>query len=500
MNEKSTILIVDDSEFNRSFLREILQDDYMILEACDGLQAISIIQEKLENISLVLLDTVMPKMDGFEVLKFLTKNKYINDIPVIIISSELTPSIMEKTFEYGAIDFISRPFDLKIVKKRVKNAILLYSKQKKLVNLVTNQMLEREKNNALMVNILSQIVEFRNGESGAHVLHINALTEILLNNLVKHNNTYDLSSEDIESIVLASSLHDIGKIAIPEEILNKPGRLTPTEFEVIKTHSIIGANMIASLKQYKDEILIKYAYEICRWHHEKYDGNGYPDGLVGDKIPISAQIVSIADVFDALTSERCYKKAYSTETSLNMIINGECGKFNPILIECLLESKEEIVAALKEESDKSIQNKSFSNKLMNYDELQSNDRNLNLLDLERKKIQYFAELTDEVIFEYMSDNDILTINDFGKVKTCFNEIYIKPKTNEDLINYLGEGQFNKIVDKINLASPSKQGFKLIINLKDSNYTNKDYELYLKTIWDSDQLVGYIGKLIEIEEF
>ena len=445
------LLVVDDSEMNREILKEILGKEYRILEACDGEEALKMLEQYGTEISLVLLDIIMPKMDGFEVLAYMNRDKWIEDIPVIMISSEGSESYIRRAYELGASDYISRPFDAKVVYQRVINMIKLYAKQRRLIHLVTDQIYEKEKNNRMMTGILSQIVEFRNGESGLHVLHINILTQLLLEKLMRKSENYDLSwsqqhmiatasalhdigkigidekilnkpgkltKEEFEAkqrrlihlvtdqiyekeknnrmmtgilsqivefrngesglhvlhiniltqllleklmrksenydlswsqqhmIATASALHDIGKIGIDEKILNKPGKLTKEEFEAMKQHTIIGARMLDRLEMYHDEEMMKYAYEICRWHHERYDGKGYPDGLKGEEIPISAQVVSLADVYDALVSDRVYKKAYSHEKAMEMILNGECGMFNPLLLECLVEIQDKVCKEL----------------------------------------------------------------------------------------------------------------------------------------------------------
>ena len=336
------LLVVDDSEMNREILKEILGKEYRILEACDGEEALKMLEQYGTEISLVLLDIIMPKMDGFEVLAYMNRDKWIEDIPVIMISSEGSESYIRRAYELGASDYISRPFDAKVVYQRVINMIKLYAKQRRLIHLVTDQIYEKEKNNRMMTGILSQIVEFRNGESGLHVLHINILTQLLLEKLMRKSENYDLSWSQQHMIATASALHDIGKIGIDEKILNKPGKLTKEEFEAMKQHTIIGARMLDRLEMYHDEEMMKYAYEICRWHHERYDGKGYPDGLKGEEIPISAQVVSLADVYDALVSDRVYKKAYSHEKAMEMILNGECGMFNPLLLECLVEIQDKV--------------------------------------------------------------------------------------------------------------------------------------------------------------
>lgn len=346
-SNKQKILIVDDSQINRDILAEMLGDEYRIHEAASGKECIKLLNQYGTGISLVLLNIVMPEMDGFEVLDYMAEHHWIEDIPVIMISSEDSVSSIRKAYELGVSDYISRPFDAHVVYKRVFNTIKLYAKQRRLITLVSDQMHERDKNNRMMVSILSQIVEFRNGESGSHVANIKRITELLLDRLPMRTNKYTLSSTEQLLIPMAAALHDIGKIGIDDKILNKPGRLTKEEFEIMKTHSAIGANMLESLEQFRDEPLIKIAHDICRWHHERYDGRGYPDGLKGDEIPISAQIVSIADVYDALVSERVYKKAYPHEKALDMILNGECGTFNPVLLECLKDIQDELVKGVQ---------------------------------------------------------------------------------------------------------------------------------------------------------
>ena len=344
---KYRILVVDDSEMNREILSEILNEEYDIIEADSGDTCIDMLRKYETGISLVLLDIVMPGMDGFGVLNYMNHHHYLEDIPVIMISSEDSTETVRRAYEMGVSDYINRPFDAGVVHRRVYNTIKLYAKQRRLIALITNQVYEKEKNNRMMVGILSQIVEFRNGESGSHVLNINIFTGMLLESLVQHTDKYDLSWSERLLITTASALHDIGKIGIDDKILNKPGGLTDEEFKIMQNHTIIGASILENMGSYQDEELMKVAYQICRWHHERYDGKGYPDGLKGDEIPISAQVVSLADVYDALVSERVYKKAYSHEKAIEMITNGECGCFNPILLECLLDIQDRIKRKMK---------------------------------------------------------------------------------------------------------------------------------------------------------
>ena len=345
LQNKSQILLVDDSKMNRMILKEILGGDYSILEAENGQECLEKMQAEAGNIALVLLDINMPVMDGFEVLKAMNANHTIEDTPVIMISSEDSDAAIRRSYELGASDYVNRPFDARIVYRRVTNTIKLYAKQRRLVQMVSDQIRARENNTDTLVGVLSHIVEFRNGESGAHVRHIRIITEMLLHRLLEISSNYSITAEQQDLIPLASALHDIGKIGIDEKILNKPGKLTPEEFKVIQTHSMLGAKMLHDLDNFAEQPLLQTAYEIARWHHERWDGRGYPDGLKGDEIPISAQLVSLADVYDALTSGRCYKKAFSHEKAVQMILNGECGAFNPLLLQCLTD----IQADLKEE-------------------------------------------------------------------------------------------------------------------------------------------------------
>ena len=309
---KQTILIADDSEMNRSILADMLGDSYEILEAENGVKTVEMLQKYGTNIDLLLLDIVMPEMDGFEVLTLMNKNNWIEDIPVMMISAESTPEYVERAYSLGATDFISRPFNAVVVHHRVVNTTLLYAKQKKLIGLVVEQIYEKEQQSSLMIDILSHTVEYRNGGSGQHVLHIRIITELLLRHLVLKT-------------------YDIGKISVPGAVLKKPGRLTDEEFEAMKNHTEVGSRMLDTLPFDNDQPLLKVARDICRWHHERYDGRGYPDGLKGDEIPISAQVVALADVYDALTSERVYKEAIPHETAVQMILDGQCGAFNPLL-------------------------------------------------------------------------------------------------------------------------------------------------------------------------
>lgn len=346
---KPRVLIVDDSELNRDLLKEMLRDRYEILEAADGEKGLALLYELGTKISLVLLDVVMPKLGGFDVLAVMQKERWLDDIPVMMISAEDSPAFIQKAYDMGASDYITRPFNMNVVRQRSDNITKLYAKQRRLLSLVSSQIQEKERNNHIIISILSEVVGLKNGESRKHILSVSRITELLLSRVMQRTSRYHLTWQDEALITNAAALHDIGKIGIDEKILNKPGKLTKEEFEIMKTHTLIGAKMVENLEAFREEPFVKVTYAICRWHHERWDGRGYPDGLKGDAIPISAQIVSIADVYDALTSKRVYKDAFAHEKAIWMILNGECGLFNPLLLDCLLDIKD----SLKEELEKS---------------------------------------------------------------------------------------------------------------------------------------------------
>lgn len=346
---KPRVLIVDDSELNRDLLKEMLRDRYEVLEAADGEKGLALLYELGTKISLVLLDVVMPKLGGFDVLAVMQKERWLDDIPVMMISAEDSPAFIQRAYDMGASDYITRPFNMNVVRQRSDNITKLYAKQRRLLSLVSSQIQEKERNNHIIISILSEVVGLKNGESRKHILSVSRITELLLSRVMQRTSRYHLTWQDEALITNAAALHDIGKIGIDEKILNKPGKLTKEEFEIMKTHTLIGAKMVENLEAFREEPFVKVTYAICRWHHERWDGRGYPDGLKGDTIPISAQIVSIADVYDALTSKRVYKDAFAHEKAIWMILNGECGLFNPLLLDCLLDIKD----SLKEELEKS---------------------------------------------------------------------------------------------------------------------------------------------------
>lgn len=502
---KQKILIADDSEMNRELLAAILEEEYDIIQVNDGVQAVDCLQRQAEEISLLLLDIVMPHMDGFEVLSYMNKEHWIDAIPVVIISSENSPIYIKRGYDLGATDFIGKPFDANMVLRRSANAILLGAKQRRMTSIVSNQIYEREKSSKLMINILSHIVEFRNGESGLHVLHIQTITEMLLRQLVqKENNRYALSKEQIRMITTASALHDIGKISIPDEILNKPGRLTAEEFAVIKGHSMAGANMLSELPlDQKEEPLVKTAYEICRWHHERYDGGGYPDGLKGEEIPVSAQVVALADVYDALTSERCYKDAYSHEKAIEMILAGQCGAFNPLMLECLLDISSSLKKKMGYKSKERYEQTDLSDIASRFHdfEMDSSEKIVQQLEFERMRYNFLAEGSRNIVFTYTISPPLLTFNQAGCKRSGITEPSFSPLQSGVLKDLVEEQSLKRLIRKITQATRETPDVTSNLLLTDGK-NPCHYRCQCRVIWTDGAEKGYtgiVGKLTDITD-
>lgn len=503
-DKKKKILIVDDSELNRSLLSDMLSEEFEIIEAENGMQAIAILHERELEISLMLLDIVMPEMGGFDVLAVMNKKGWIKSIPVIMISAETGSSYIDRAYDLGAVDYISRPFDERTVKHRVSSNFMLALKQKEMAEMLTEQIYEKEKDNRLMIEILSHIVEFRNGESGLHVLHVNTITELLLKRLLQKTDKYKISANDLRIICTASALHDIGKISVPTKILNKPGRFTPEEFEIMKRHTVEGANMLNGIPFRGNEALIKIGYQICRWHHERYDGRGYPDGLKGDDIPIAAQVVALADVYDALTSKRVYKDAYTPETAVKMIINGECGVFNPILLSCLSDieetlSKEINVISLGHATEKNIQEN--VEQLIKSDGPDVSGRSIRLLEHERMKYKFLSDLSREIMFEYIAVPEMVELSEWGADYLGMPEKIIEPAKSAFGTKVFDKYDFEQLIDKLKRSSPE---YPVISEkyLLSFNGEKKWSKVIAKTMWSSDEppeFEGAIGKIVDIND-
>lgn len=502
---KEKILIVDDSEMNRSILADMLGDSYDIIEAEDGVQAVVILQKMHVSIDLVLLDVVMPQMDGFGVLEAMNHHHWIDDIPVIMVSAETEASQAERAYELGATDFIKRPFDSFIVLRRVENTLLLYAKQKQLIGMVEEQLYEKEKDSRTMIDILSHIVEVRNGESGLHVLHVRVITDFLLRKLKRRLDSNVLTDEYIKLVGNAAALHDIGKIAIDEKILNKPGRLTDEEFAIMKTHTLIGAGMLEGEFLQQDNPLVKIAYEICRWHHERYDGNGYPDGLKGDDIPISAQVVALADAYDALTSARAYKLPYDHDDAVRMILDGACGTFNPMLLDCLREHSADLRATLEKDVTEEMNRreiKGFTESVLSSKNRGVSERTLRLLDYERTKNAFFSTASEEEIqFEYAMSSHILTLSSWAAKKLGVNEIVMDAYHDKRIQEVVGGIDWGEITKFLHRATPNQSDLDFTCKINcDGEF--RWHRVIIRAVWtpnDPPQCEGALGKAIDIHE-
>lgn len=335
--KKLHILIIDDAEINREILTEMLKDDYQILKASSGEEGVALLEQYGKEINLVLLDIIMPGMDGFEVLKIMDQRQWIDVIPVIVISSENGDTFVRQAYELGAADYIRRPFDSKIVYQRVSNILKLYAKQRRLVALVTNQLFEREKNNRILTHVLGQVVEFRNSGDGLHTLRVSETTQRLLEILSRKSDRYPMTADQQYLIASAAVLHDIGLVQVDESILKHTESLTEQQFSEYKNHTIFGEKILAEFTEYQEEYLIQFAEQICRWHHEKYDGTGYPDGLKGEEIPIAVQVVSLAIAYDNLIRKAVDGQECTKAQAIQKIVSERSGDFQPLLLECLKE-------------------------------------------------------------------------------------------------------------------------------------------------------------------
>lgn len=501
MKTKTKIMIVDDAEMNREILMAILGDEYEYVQAENGRQAIHILQQDM-NIDLMFLDINMPEMNGFQVLDRMNTFHWINDIPVIMISSEEKKDVIERAYILGAEDYIRRPFDAFIVRRRVQNILNLYANQKRLMQMVADQIYEKEENNNLLIGILSHVVKFRNSESGEHILHIRTATELLLRRLVQKTDEYHLSESDIVMITTASALHDIGKISIPESILNKPGKLTREEFSIIKTHTTIGADIINQMTTKMEKPLLRIAGEICRWHHERWDGHGYPDGLIGEQIPIAAQVVALADVYDALTSKRCYKDAYDHETALDMILAGECGAFNPLLLKCLQEIAPRLrMDAQYDAGDYACRNEAgrLATEIMNKTEIPSSDRSQHMLESMQERMNFFASLKGGIQFDYDSVSRLVNVTNWDEPPQY--RYTVKNVADINCFSGLSQRDFHRLKDALDATTPEHREFSMSIMMPKGN----EYEwcdLRVHSLWSDlspEHYIGAVGQLVRPQE-
>lgn len=499
---KSKLMIADDSEMNRAILANMLENEYDIIEVADGTEVIAALEIYRGEISALLLDIVMPKLDGFGVLEEMKKRSWIDDVPTVMISSETSSNYIDRAFELGASDYINRPFVPAIVRHRIVNAILLHAKKKQLMDVVSSRFSIRERSSEIIGAILEYAIEIRNGDSGTHMSGIEHVTALLLRALIKKPNQYRITAAEINVICTAAGLHDIGKLMIPSQILNKPGKLTAEEFEIVKTHAPIGAQLIADMPVFKNERLVKYAIEICHWHHERWNGEGYPDGLCGDDIPIAVQAVGLADAYVALTSRRSYKEAFSHETAVAMIHRGECGSFNPLLLECL----DDISPALNPDTY-----------IKNFDPLQrpmpsvtdvlyqSDDSPAARIAQQYEescfKQNFLFGLAEEFWFEYTPQPSSLRLSHGISERTGLPSVIVDPKKSAALRSVIGAETLAQLGERVN-ALPEDENyteFSATIILQGKPVLCRLAVLVMRSGYLPGNFSSLLGKIIDIDE-
>lgn len=514
---RDTLLIVDDSELNRAILREIFYREYRIEEAENGRLALEVVARQKDRLAALLLDLVMPELDGFGVLEELARQGLLESIPVFLITAETSADIALQGYENGVMDVISKPItDPSIVRKRVGNAVELFRGRNQLAQLVEEQVqtikAQSEKlrtTNASIIDMLSSVIEFRSGESGQHVRRIRQATRMLLQLLATEYPAYRLGAEEIEMVASAAAMHDIGKILIPDYILNKPGRLTAEEFEEMKNHTVYGCEILESIPFFQEQELFRYCYDICRHHHERWDGLGYPDGLAGSDIPLWAQVVSLADVYDALVSQRVYKKPYPHPVAVEMIRSGECGVFNPLLLGLFLRCADELYQALylQDGEGKTPYTPPIGlRRSANYhppEAQQLSDRTLALLERERQKYHWLSEMSGEILFDYDRQNDSVEFTE--KYQEVFGDS-LRILHASDHIHRAGQifpEDLRRIERELQALTPENALYRTEVQLTVLGGQRVWFELYMRSLWEggNDRLcTGYMGKLSSIDEF
>lgn len=504
MDERK-LLIADDSELNRAILVSVLEKNFDILEAADGKEAIATLAAHEGNIAALLLDVVMPEADGFEVLEEMNRRGWIDEIPTIMISVETGGSYIDRAFQLGAADYVSRPFVPNMIRRRVINAILLHAKTQKLTGLIADRFYRRERNTDILAAILGYAVEYRSGERGTHMTNVSRITGLLLHRLLERTDRCPIGPEDIETVCIASSLHDIGKLLIPEDILTKPTALTPGEFDIVKQHTRLGAKIISDLPIYQNETIIKYALEICRWHHERWNGEGYPDGLKGEDIPIAAQVVSLADAYDALTSKRCYKEALSHEKSLEMIRGGECGSFNPLLLECLNDIADTLKHSAGAEAAVEPPAYRWAKELIwkpdgSRQEL-SSARMTKQVEQELSKRRFFSDLTEELWFEYTRHPDALALSAGAARRTGLPRVIVSPLSCTQLCSVVSADTIQAMRNRLLCAASDETYLEFETELTLDGHPSL-CQIAIQITWASDEpgrFSSLFGRVLDIGE-
>lgn len=493
---KKKILIADDSEMNRELLTEILGEKYDYVYADDGEAALAQLSDNVD-IDILLLDMNMPKLSGMSVLKAMRDKNWLEDIPVVVISAENDINYIQNAYYLGAVDYIQRPFNAFQVCHRVETTLGIYAQKKSLAQTIETQIYHQEKINNALINIFSRIVEMRNFESGSHTVNVQTTTKLLLGHLVQITDKYELTENDISMISSVSAIHDIGKVMVPDKILNKPGKLTPEEWEIMKAHTTYGNDFLNSIPIDQNERFVCLAHEICRYHHERYDGKGYPDGLVGDDIPISAQAVSIADAYDALTSDRCYKKAFSHEKAVSMICGGECGEFNPLLLQCFREISDQLIInkQLNNRPDATAERGGAQGADDVSDTVPLGIRQHTIqLRTERIKKEFFAESCRGLQFEY----------DAILKKVLYIKYYDRSgkllQLESSITHLLEKDAHEQLKERLSKATPQAPTVEMTVKLPITGYS-KWHRMHVRTIWSPDRssYIGLVGYCCDEQE-
>lgn len=502
-DERQQALIVDDSEINRAILANMLHEKFEVLQASNGQEALSLLKQYGSSISIVLLDLIMPKMDGFAMLEKANQLHLTDGIPVIMISTVSQPAYIQHAYDLGVCDYINRPFDTSIVCHRIISTILTHKKQTKLLDLMTEEVTESEKNCKRIIDTFGKVFALFGGEMDSEPNTTRILTELLLNQLMRLTNRYPLTRQEICQIGAASLLHDFGKLAIDRGLLNKPSSLTAREFEAVEKHTIEGVKILNALQFNVSETLIQKAISICRWHHERYDGCGYPDGLTGDAIPIWAQAVGLADAYDALTSARTYRAAYPHSKAICMLVNGECGSFNPLLIKCLLTIEKSIPTLLRAKPISLRRNelRNAINEFVRQEDLAASNRALDLLEQESNKLRFFTDLSREITFEYISSPPALFFTAWSASQLGVEETIVMPHSDTRLTGILSSTAIDELAIALRNTTPDQpvihRDFK--VNMHGQERCQR---IICKANWSKSEpprYLGAIGKAITICE-
>lgn len=494
------ILIIDKNEENISLLNSFLSQKYNVLTASNKIQALYLFKHFGADIDIVFLSFMSDKAESFKILSIINDHPFLRDIPVIAISD--SDDTIKTAFSLGAVDSITPPFIPSALLKRVHNVLTISKKQKKFSFMVSEKIYENEKNNDLMISILSHIIEFRNGESSNHVLRINIITEKLLCQTAKITNKYNLTPETISTITAASVLHDIGKIHIPDNILTKPEKLTPEEFELVKSHTIEGVKLLDELPSLQNEPIIKTAKQICRWHHERYDGKGYPDGLIGDEAPISAQVVAVADVYASLTSELVYKAPFSHNEAIEMICGGKCGSFNPVILKALRDTADTLQTSIRASflTDNGKQKiRRLADYIFKFSDPTVPSKLADYIDREKITYKFFTSMTNEIYFDYSEQTSTITFSNYAAEKLGVDEVISTPMENKNIINIMGEKALKKLVSSLMETTPQNPLFQHNCKLNIGG-EKRWCQIICHVFWSTDikpKYLGVIGKITDI---